>query len=105
MVEDGATIEYNYIVRFGGRLLDVASFIESIAGKEDPVFATEEIDTIKAISEEINITETITRDPLTKNITETATVSEVISKVNITPPFEYGPAGSPQGKWNKSEWG
>ena len=105
LVEDGTTIEYNYSVRFGGRLLDVASFIESIAGKEDPVFATEEIDTIKAISEEINISETITRDSLLKEISETATVSEVISKQNYTPPFQYGPGGSPQGKWNKSEWG
>lgn len=105
LVEDGSTIEYNYSVRFGGRLLDATAFLESLAAKEDPVFATEEVDTIKAISEEVTITEDITRDSLLKEIDETVTVSEVISKVNNTPPFQYGAGGSPQGVWGASEWG
>lgn len=105
LVEDGSTIEYNYIVRFGGRLLDAVSFLESLAGKEDPLLATEEIDTIKGVTEEVNITELIERDSLLKEVSETVTIAENISKINQTPPFEYGPAGSPQGKWNQSEWG
>jgi len=105
LVEDGTNIEYNYTVRFGGRLIDTIAFLESLASKEDVVAATQEIDRIEAITEEVTITEVIARDPLTKTIAETATVGESISKQNYTPPFQYGPGGSPQGAWNKSEWG
>jgi len=104
LVEDGTNIEYNYNIRFGGRLLDAASFLESLASKEDPIFATEEIDTIKAITEEMSIAETIERDSLLKSITESATIAESISKVNNTPPFQWGPGGSPQFVWGASEW-
>lgn len=105
LVEDGTNIEYNYTVRFGGRLIDTIAFLESLAGKEDTLFATQEIDTIKAITETVTITEAITRDGLVKEIDEEVTVSEEITKVNNTPPFEYGPAGDPQGVWGASEWG
>ena len=91
--------------RFGGRLIDAVVFLESLASKEDTVFATQEIDTIKAISEEVIITETITRDANLRTITESVTITEAIVRTNYTPPFEYGPAGSPQGVWNSSEWG
>lgn len=105
LVEDGSTIEYTYNVRFGGRLLGASSFLESLAAKEDPVFATEEIDTIKAITEDVTITEQIERDSLLKEVAEEATIGESISKVNNTPPFQYGAGGSPQGVWGVSEWG
>lgn len=105
LVEDGSNIEYNYTIRFGGRLIDTTAFLESLASKEDTVFATQEIDTIKAITEEVTISEVITRDGLLKEVAETVTIGEGIVRTNNTPPFEYGPAGSPQGVWNKSEWG
>jgi len=104
VLQDGATIYYKYTVRFGGRVLDTLAFLESLAIKED-LATTNEIDTIKGISEIINITENIERDANLQSIAETVTIAEVIDKTNYTPPFEYGPAGSPQGKWNKAEWG
>ena len=105
LVEDGSTIEYNYLVRFGGRLLNATSFLESLAGQEDPLLATEEVNKIQAITEEVKIAETIERDANLQTISESVTVAENVSKVNQTPPFEYGPAGSPQAVWNRSEWG
>jgi hypothetical protein len=105
LVEDGTTIEYNYVVRFGGRLLNAASFLESIAGQEQVILDTEEIDRIEVISEEVTITEIITRDPLLKSISETVTVAESISKTNTTPPFKWGVSGTKKGVWNESEWG
>ena len=104
LIEDGSNIEYHYTVRFGGRLIDTIVFLESLASKEDTVFATQEIAKIKAITEEMTIGEVIARDPLLKTVTETVVISEVISKQNQTPPFQYGPAGSPQGVWGASEW-
>lgn len=105
LFEDGSTIEYNYNVRFGGRLLNAGSFLESLAGQENVVLATEEIDRIEVISEEVNITEIITRDPILKSVAETVTVSESISKSNTTPPFKWAPSGTKKGVWNESEWG
>lgn len=105
LIQSGTDIEYHYIVRFGGRLIDAIIFLESLASKEDTVFATQEINKIEAITEEINITELITRDQYLKTISESVSIGENISQQNNTPPFEYGPAGSPQGVWNKSEWG
>jgi len=105
MVEDGTSIEYTYNVRFGGRLLNATSFLESLAGQENVVLASEEIDRIEVIAEEIVITEDISRDPLTVNISESLSIAEAIAEDIVTPPFEYGPGGNPQGVWNASEWG
>ena len=105
LVESGTAIEYNYSVRFGGRLLNATSFLESIAGQEQVILAAEEIDRIEAISEEVTITETITRDPQLKSVSESVTVSESITKSNTTPPFKWGVTGTKPGIWNKSEWG
>ena len=105
LVEDGSTIEYNYSVRFGGRLLNAKSFLEQLAGKEEVVLATEEIDRIEAIQEDVTIAETITQNDNEQNVSESVSIAEVITDTNYTPPFEYGPSGSPQGVWNSSEWG
>lgn len=105
LVEDGSTIEYTYSVRFGGRLLNATSFLESIAGQEQVILAAEEIDRIESISEEITITESIARDPQLKSVSESVVVSESISKSNTTPPFKWGVTGTKPGVWNKSEWG
>lgn len=106
MVEDGTNIEYNYNVRFGGKLINATTFLESVAGQENPIFETEEIDTIKAITETLTLTEVITRDGNRKSVSETLTLSESISKVNVTPPFKWGvDATAKKGVWGKSEWG
>lgn len=103
--EDGSSIEYGYMVRFGGRLLNATSFLSSIAGQENVTLATEEIDRIEVIAEDITITEDITRNGNVKSVTETITITESISQFNTTPPFKYAPTGSNKGVWNASEWG
>jgi hypothetical protein len=105
LAEDGTNIEYHYQVRFGGRLLNSVAFLESLAGKEENVFATEEVDTIKAITESVTVAETITRNALLFEISESVSIAELIARVNNTPPFQYGAGGVPQGVWNASEWG
>lgn len=104
LVEDGTNIEYNYRVRFGGRLLDVTAFLESLASEEKTQVGSSEIDTIKGISEIVTITEVITRDPLLKTITESVSIAEVITETFTTPPFEWGGGGSPQAVWDLFEW-
>lgn len=103
--EDGTNIEYEYSVRFGGRLLNAVTFLEKIASKEEVVLETEEIDRIEVVSEEINITETVTKDGNKRSVTESMTITETVSKANITPPFKWGVNGTAnKGVWNKSEW-
>lgn len=105
MTEDGTNIEYGYSVRFGGRLLNVVTFLEKMASKEQVVLDTEEIDRIEVIAEDVTITETLTRNGNLQSIAETATISESISKTNTTPPFKWGVTGSNPGKWGAAEWG
>lgn len=105
MMEDGTNIEYEYTVRFGGRLLNAVTFLEKMASQEKVVLDTEEIDRIEVITEEITIAESIVRNSNTKSVTETVTVAESISKVNVTPPFKWGvDATANKGVWGKSEW-
>ena len=85
--EDGQTIEFVYDVRFGGKLAGVREFLESLAsdggGEESE---PEEILTIEHINEIMTIED------------------EAPIHALFSPPFEYGPAGNPQGVWNLSEW-
>lgn len=105
MHEDGTNIEYEYQVRFGGRLLNAVTFLEKLAGQENVVLDTEEIDRIEVISEEITIAEDIVRNANAQSISESLTVAESISKANTTPPFKWGVTGTKKGVWNESEWG
>lgn len=105
LVEDGTNIEYQYSVRFGGRLLDASSFLQSVAGAEKVTLETEEIDRIEVISEEINIAEVITRNGNVKTVSESISIAESISKTNTTPPFKWAPSATKKGVWNSSEWG
>jgi hypothetical protein len=102
MYETGSSIEYNYRVRFGGRLLNATSFLESIAGREQVILDTEEIDRIEVVAEDIVISEVITRDGNLVSVSESLSIAESISEDIVTPPFQYGPGGSPQGVWNLS---
>ena len=108
LVEDGTNIEYNYKVRFGGRLLDVIALLDGIAGKEDILKDTQEIDRIEAIAEELSIAEVITRDGNLRSISESLSIAEVIDETIVTPPFKWSPSAvNPDlaAKWNKFEWG
>lgn len=102
--EDGTNIEYEYSVRFGGRLLNAVTFLEKMASKEEVVLDTEEIDRIEVISEEVNIAETVTRDANKRTVSESLTITESISKVNTTPPFRWSPSGTNPLVWNLGEW-
>jgi hypothetical protein len=88
MVEDATgDTEYLYNVRFGGKMVGVQEFLESLAAEEGDVTDAELILTIESTSDSF-ITDD---DPPTNAL--------------YTPPFEYGGGGSPQGRWNLSEWG
>lgn len=103
--EDGTNIIYTYDVRFGGRLLNAATFLNSLAGKEDVLSATEQVTRIELIAEDVVITESITRNNNVKNIVESMSISESISKTNVTPPYKWGVNGTAnKGVWGKSEW-
>lgn len=86
MDEDGDTIEYTCKVRFGGKIVGVQEFLETLASQTEEVEDATQILTIQ-------------------QLTETAEIEdEAPTHAIFTPPFQYGPAGSPQGKYNLSEW-
>lgn len=88
MVEAGDDTEYIYTVRFGGKLVGVQEFLESLASEAAgaEVGNVEEILTIEHTTDSVEI--------------EEVSVTEEL----FTPPFQYGAGGNPQGKWNLSEW-
>lgn len=86
LVENGTTTEYIYTVRFGGKLVGVREFLESLAAEEGDVTEADVIYTIESITD--------------LQVVVDSNLTHVIS----TPPFEYGPGGIPQGKWNFAEW-
>ena len=87
LVEDGTNIEYQYSVRFGGRLFESASFSWKRGRCRKVTLETEEIDRIGSNSWRITITESITRNGNVKNIAETVSIAESISQNNDTPPI------------------
>jgi len=90
-VIDGSSTEYIYTIKFGGKIVGIQQFLETLAARESDVSTSdnpEEIITIEAVTDSMEFDDAGT--PITTSIQ--------------TPPFEYGPAGSPQGKWNESEW-
>jgi hypothetical protein len=104
--ESGSQLEYTYKITFGGRLLSVVDFLNSIAAPEDTLATDDQVSKIFSVPEVVTITEVITKNNNVKSVNETVTVAEVISKVNVTPPFKWAPTGSgTKGRWNKSEWG
>jgi hypothetical protein len=86
MSEDGTTIEYVYTIHFGGKLVGIREFLESLIPQTWDVTDVDIIYTIQYASE----TMTMQDDTPTRTL--------------ITPPFKYGPAGSPQGVWNEAEY-
>jgi hypothetical protein len=88
MNETASTVEYVYTVRFGGRLAGVREFLESLASTSVETTDPSKIITIESV-QDLVVMEEHASSP---------------SKINQTPPFDYGPAGNPQGRWNLSEW-
>lgn len=89
--EDSATstTEYTYTVRFGGKLVGVQEFLESLSSEISSATETDTGTDIKTI------------EFLTESM---VAVDSNLSHITETPPFQYGPGGSPQGRWNLSEW-
>lgn len=83
--EAGATTEYIYTVRFGGRLAGVQEFLESLASAADEVTDSTEIKNIELLTDQVFHQDS------------------GLSHTTSTPPFHYT-SGAPVGKWNLSEW-
>lgn len=89
MVEDAGSgvTEYSYEVRFGGKLVGVQEFLESLAAEEGDVTDAEIVLTIESTSDSL------------------VADDDAPSHDIVSPPFQYGPGGSPGGKWGMAEWG
>lgn len=86
MVETQDRIEYQYTIRFGGRLAGVQEFLESLASESEESTNEADIKTIELLTDE-------------------ATVGDSgLSMIKQTPPFKYGPSAGPTGRFNVSEW-
>jgi hypothetical protein len=83
------TTEYTYEVRFGGKLAGVQEFLESLASQEDeaPDTLTGTVFTIEGLSDSL------------------ALADGSLSHAIFTPPFKFGPSGSPVFKFGFSEFG
>jgi hypothetical protein len=85
VTENSTTTEYTYRVRFGGKMVGVREFLESLASETAEVKDATLILTIE-------------------QITDAAAVSDgTPTRTLTTPPFKWG-VGSPQLVWNKGEW-
>ena len=108
MIEDGTNIEYFYEVIFGGRLFGIREFLEGLAGQEKIILDTEEINRLEAFEEVLTISESITREPNTKDFAETITIAETITEAMVTPPWKWAPSTADTAKkarWGSFEWG
>jgi hypothetical protein len=105
LAEDTGTIEYQYRVTFGGKLLGLQRFLESLAEQEVAINEDSEVDTVWAVAENLSIAESITRNGLVQSLSESLSIAESISKTNTTPPFKWAASGTKQAIWGKFEWG
>lgn len=86
ITEDSSTTEYTYRVRFGGKMVGVREFLESLASETDEVQDATQILTIE-------------------QLTDSAEVADAApTRALFTPPFQWGAGGSPQLIWNLGEW-
>lgn len=84
--EDGSNIIYSYEITFGGKPVGVQEFLESLVPQGGVANTTIEVFKTAGV--------------------DVAVASDSTPTMNTyTPPFRYGPGGSPQGKYNLSEWG
>lgn len=103
--EGPSGVEYHYQVTFGGRMIGVTDFLIALATPETAIDQGEALQKIFGVSDIVHITESITHNSNARNITESVSIAESISKANVTPPFKWGVNGTAnKGVWNKSEW-
>lgn len=101
----GSAIEYTYKITFGGRLLGVVDFLNALAAPEDPLTVDNQVSKIFSVPEVVTVVEVISRNGNVRNINETVTTAESLSKVNTTPPFKWAPSATKKGRWGEAEWG
>lgn len=89
MVEDGTNTEYIYDVRFGGRKVGIAEFLESLASQEGDVTNSDIVITLETA------TDLVVLDEAAPTQTIVATSGQN---------FKYGGSGSPTGKYGLSEY-
>jgi len=88
-VVEGSDTEYEYIIKFGGKIVGIQEFLETLASQQaegEEVATDDEIITIEHATDSMEF----------EDQAPTTSIQ--------TPPFEYGGGGNPQGKWNLSEW-
>lgn len=83
---DGEETEYEYEVRFGGRKVGIAEFLESLASEEGQVTNADIVITLETTTDLVVLDE--------------AAPTHTI----YTPPFKYGGAGTPTGVYGLSEY-
>lgn len=86
VIENGTTTEYKYTVKFGGKIVGIQEFLENLAG--EAAGDTNNVDEIKTIEQ----------------VTDSVECADSVSHSIITPPFKYGPSGTPRAVWGLSEW-
>ena len=88
LTEDETTsvTQYFYEIRFGGKRVSFERILESLTSPKEDVADVDKVLTIEQLTDRVGMTH------------NTATI------LKQTPPFKYGPAGSPQARWNLSEW-
>lgn len=86
---DGAETEYIYDVRFGGRKVGIAEFLEGLASDEGEVTNSDIVITLETT------TDLVVLDEAAPTMTIVATTGQN---------FKYGGAGSPTGKYGLSEY-
>lgn len=86
MEEDGTDTEYHYHVRFGGRKVGIGEFLEGLASREGEITNSDIVITLESATDLLVLDEGTPTDTI------------------ATPPFKYGGAGSPTGKYSLSEY-
>lgn len=88
-VLDGSASEYIYTIRFGGKIVGIQEFLESLAAQQVDGPTTDSTTEILTIEQ---VTDTVEFD-------DGGAATDTIE----SPPYHYT-SGAPVGKWNLSEW-
>ena len=88
-VIEGDATEYRYTVKFGGKPVGLKEFLEDLAAKQGQGAEVADATEILVI----------------RSIKDTMTAEDSISMSKETPPYKWGPTGTPRFVWGLSEWG
>ena len=88
--ESGSSVEYTYKITFGGKLLSIVDFLNSLAGATETPPKDTQVSQIHSITDEVSIAEVITKDSGKKDVSDSLTLIESVNKTNIIPPFKWG---------------